>query len=234
MPTREENEEIWTDYSWYREGHEWSNAFGSSEREWKEFLLPRIVKFLKNKMVVLEIACGYGRWTEYLSLLAKKVYAVDITQKCVDHCSELFRGRNVETFKNNGKDLSFISHKKVDLIFSFDSLVHADEEAIEGYCKEFSRILTKDGVGVIHHSNIGSGITARPRFRDTTMSADKMQSFLRKYGLVVISQELINWGLDELIDCITIFTRATSKYNPFPNDPIRIENYDFFERGRSK
>lgn len=42
------------------------------------------------------------------------------------------------------------------LFFSFDSLVHAEKDVIETYLLQLARKLTPDGVGFVHHSNIGA------------------------------------------------------------------------------
>jgi len=44
----------------------------------------------------------------------------------------------------------------VDFAFSFDSLVHADADILEAYLEQLARKLTHDGVGFVHHSNMGA------------------------------------------------------------------------------
>jgi hypothetical protein len=66
MPNINDNERFWGHaYDWSSSGEEWSAAWGSSASQWYGCLLPRIRSFLPAKRV-LEIAPGYGRWTQYL------------------------------------------------------------------------------------------------------------------------------------------------------------------------
>ena len=44
----------------------------------------------------------------------------------------------------------------VDLAFSFDSLVHAEADVLGAYLEQLARKLKPDGVGWIHHSNMGT------------------------------------------------------------------------------
>ena len=41
-------------------------------------------------------------------------------------------------------------------VFSFDSLVYAENDVIAAYLSQLARKLSPDGVGFIHHSNIGA------------------------------------------------------------------------------
>jgi hypothetical protein len=116
----------------------------------------------------------------------------------------------------------------IDFAFSFDSLVHADEEAIESYVSQLSTKLKNDGVAFIHHSNIGAYIHSLSRVmwdyqgtlskalkwkgfpedhaRARTMTAKKFLEYTEKAGLCCMSQECIGWGSSKLIDCISTLT----------------------------
>jgi hypothetical protein len=43
----------------------------------------------------------------------------------------------------------------IDFAFSFDSLVHVEADFIESYLQQLACKLTKEGVGFIHHYNLG-------------------------------------------------------------------------------
>jgi hypothetical protein len=59
-------------------------------------------------------------------------------------------------YVNDGISLSAIPDNCVDFVFSFDSLVHAEQDVIAAYLGQLARKLSPDGVGFIHHSNIGA------------------------------------------------------------------------------
>jgi hypothetical protein len=157
MATVDENLRVWNDvYDWSRNGDEWSADFGGTEALWFFVLYPRIHRFLPAP-VILEIAPGYGRWTQFLKDQCRSMIAVDLSERCVEHCKERFvSSPHVQFHVNDGVSLESVPDSSVDFVFSFDSLVHAEKDVIQAYLLEVARKLTRDGVGFIHHSNIGN------------------------------------------------------------------------------
>ena len=95
MPTVAQNQQTWsTDYQWQDAGDEWSAAWGSPEMQWYGTILPRIHRFVPTESI-LESACGYGRWTQYLQGLCQKLVAVDLTEKCIAACKSRCRGASL-------------------------------------------------------------------------------------------------------------------------------------------
>jgi hypothetical protein len=124
----------------------------------------------------------------------------------------------------------------VDLAFSFDSLVHAEASVLEAYITQLAHKLTPDGVGFIHHSNLGAYRRAQilakraPRslqaglvrrgvlvdlgaWRTADVAAETVVARCRRAGLACIGQEKLSWESGRfLIDAITVFTRPGSKW----------------------
>jgi hypothetical protein len=127
----------------------------------------------------------------------------------------------------------------VDFIFSFDSLVHAEDVVLKAYAAEFSKKLRPTGTAFIHHSNLGEYITrletqskiakipklfrlmrklgfcdnVSNQWRATTMTAAKMALFAKQYGLQCVSQELVNWESKfVLIDCLSTIVPHNSQW----------------------
>ena len=157
MPTLEWNRNVWDrDYDWADAGDEWSATWGGSEAEWRSCLLPRIARFLPTNSI-LEIAPGFGRWSEQLIPRSSTYLGVDLAERCVMACRERFSGHDSARFEvNDGRSLPMVPDGSVDLVFSFDSLVHVEDDVIGAYLKEFSRVLGKDGVAFVHHSNVAA------------------------------------------------------------------------------
>jgi hypothetical protein len=66
MPTVEQNLQLWNSiYGWTQQGEEWSSAWGGSEAQWLGAIFPRIRAFIPTDSI-LEIAPGFGRWTNFL------------------------------------------------------------------------------------------------------------------------------------------------------------------------
>ena len=157
MATIEENLRVWNStYAWPRGGDEWSADFGGTEALWYFVLYPRIHRFVPAH-TILEIAPGYGRWTQFLKTQCKSMVAVDISERCIEYCRSRFASEpHMKFYVNDGISLSAIPDKCVDFVFSFDSLVHAEQDVIAEYLGQLAQKLSPGGVGFIHHSNIGA------------------------------------------------------------------------------
>lgn len=255
MPTIEANQKAWNNiYNWPSSGEEWSKPWGGTDLEWWGTIYPRIHLFIPTENI-LEIAPGFGRWTEYLRVQCKKLSVVDLADSCIDYCKKRFsQSDNISYWVNDGKSLDMIENNCIDFAFSFDSLVHADEDAIEGYINQLSRKLKKDGVAFIHHSNMGKYIHSPLRviwdyqqripniikfsrlanslfspgfsWRGKTMTAEKFCTFSDKAGMCCISQECVNWTGNKLIDCISVITPKGSIWER-PNRVL--QNYKFIQ-----
>jgi len=158
MPSIEWNKKLWNDdFPWPKNGDEWDNQAGFCNQpyeKWKNSIAENfILNNINEESVVLEIAPGHGRWTEFILKKVKKIILVELSQERIKYCKKIFdNSKNIDYFMNNGKDLFFIADNSIDFIFSYDSFVHIEKDAIACYFKEFSRILKKEGIAIIHHA----------------------------------------------------------------------------------
>ncbi len=157
MPDVEWNKKVWDGgYDWSAGGDNWSSAWGSPEAQWTWSLRPRIERFLPTG-TILEVGPGFGRWSQFLAGLCDRLVLVDLSEQCIAACRERFESqRHVQFHVNDGTSLDMVEDGTVDLAFSFDSLVHAEMDVLEGYLDQLQRKLSPDGVVVFHHSNLGS------------------------------------------------------------------------------
>jgi SAM-dependent methyltransferase len=238
VPEVDRNLANWSSaWDWSQQGDEWSAPWGGTPALWHGALLPRIHSFVPAG-TILEIAPGYGRWTQYLKDLCERLVIVDLTQGCIDHCRERFaEAANIEYHVNDGRSLAMIEDGSIDFAFSFDSLVHAESDVLGAYLEQLARKLTPDGVGFIHHSNIGSypvltklahrvpGRVVGPlvrrgalinivAWRAESVTADSVAAQCESAGLSCAGQEKINWEAGRyLIDTLTVFTRRGSRWD---------------------
>jgi SAM-dependent methyltransferase len=261
MASIKDNLSYWGDlYDWPSEGDEWSGPWGDADSQWRATLLPRVWPFLPSK-TVLEIAPGYGRWSQYLIGASKKYIGVDLAESCVEKCRERFKDADhAEFHANDGKSLAVVEDDSIDFLFSFDSLVHVEEDAIAAYLREFARTLTADGVAFIHHSNLGeyrseaSGAAALSKLtspvpiaqkilrraglidwhqsRAPSMSAGRWVELCEAAGLVCVGQEIINWAKPQFTDCISLVARPGSRWAR-PNVVVRNPHF-MAEAGSTK
>lgn len=160
MGTIEQNKFTWdSTYDWEQQGDEWSSAWGGVDRQWYATILPRMHAFVPTG-TILEIAPGFGRWTKYLKDLCEDLILVDLSEQCIQTCQKRFDTcSHIKYFVNDGKSLEMIPDDSIDFVFSFDSLVHAEDDVIKAYTEQLAKKLKDDGVGFIHHSNIGEYLT---------------------------------------------------------------------------
>jgi SAM-dependent methyltransferase len=234
MPTIEENLDRWHTYDWSDKGDEWSEVWGGTHNLWNGSLLPRIEEHLPVG-TILEIAPGFGRFTRYLKDRCEHLIAVDLTERCINACKERFSGETHITYQvNDGKSLPGVEDDSIDFVFSFDSLVHVEHEVIEGYLREMGRVLKPDGVGFFHHSNIGAFIdpstgelTIENRhWRGTSVSAKRFRETGARFGISCVKQEIVNWGCDDMTDCLSTFARVGSRAG---TETTIIENSGFMD-----
>lgn len=230
MPLLADNVSMWNvSYDWSQRGDEWSDAWGGPSYQWWVTLQSRIQGYLPARRI-LEIAPGYGRWTHYLRDMCEELIGVDIADTAIAHCRERFAGDGRLRFEvNDGTSLAVAEDRTIDLVFSFDSLVHAEIDVIGGYLLEFSRVLADDGVAFIHHSNMasyesGSYDTNNIHWRATSVSAQRVERLAAAAGLRCVSQEQVSWGSELLNDCFTVITRAGSRWD---RDNVVVQNTGF-------
>jgi SAM-dependent methyltransferase len=205
MPSLDWNRQVWDQqFDWSQDGNEWSQPWGSPYGQWFSTIMPRIGAFLPCESV-LEIAPGHGRWTRFLLKYCKTYLGIDLSVKCVQACRERFHNARFEV--NDGVSLQAAGQGKYDLVFSFDSLVHADWESVGGYIPQILDLLGTRGVCFMHHSNLGEqgGISYGQRSED--VSSARVMNAVEQNDGIILAQELVTWGDVQVSDCFTLFGR---------------------------
>jgi len=227
MPTVERNAKIWdSDYDWSKGGEEWSGPWGGSEPQWFGSLYPRLHRFLPAH-AILEIAPGYGRWTKFLLSMCQKYMGVDLSSQCIESCKGSFASAShAQFFNNDGMSIDAAPDNTFDLVFSFDSLVHAETEVLDSYVPQILRKLTYGGIAFVHHSNVAALPPMKwiPHMRSSSVSAETVASAITRASGNILLQEIINWHGEDMIDCISIFCRPERGSR---SAPARIWNAKF-------
>jgi len=217
MPSIEENYQTWNQtYDWSEGGAEWSRNWGNIPIQWYAVLMPRLYPFVPAARI-LEIAPGAGRWTGFLKDLCQELTVVDLSDKCIQICQEKFQKySHIRYFVNDGSSLVMIEDNSINLAFSFDSLVHADQPTLAAYLQQLATKLTETGFGWIHHSNMAEYSNLQKDeftgWRSLDVSAQTFRAAAEVAGLRVIAQEVFTWRSEKFTDCISIFTSARSPY----------------------
>jgi SAM-dependent methyltransferase len=149
---------------------------------------------------------------------------IDLSSKCIDACHQRFAGdKHAQFFVNDGHSLAAAQDDSFDLIFSFDSLVHAEHEVLASYVPQILRKLSPTEVAFLHHSNFlayGNSI-GNEHGRAMSVAADIVADLVARSGGTLLIQEVVNWGGEHLIDCLTLFTRQNATAFAAP---VRLRN----------
>src|SRR5262249_21566843 len=158
-----------------------SGCWGRAHMQWYESFLPRISAFVLVD-TILGIASGYGRWATFLMSLCNRLIIVELSEKCIELCKQRFgHCSHISYYVTDGKSLDMVGDGTVDFIFSFDSLVHAEDVVLKAYASEFSKKLRPNGTAFIHHSNLGQYI-ARLETQSRIAKIPKLFRLMRKLG----------------------------------------------------
>jgi len=236
----EENLKIWgREFDWQEGGESWSAVWGGSRSQWLATLWPRIGAHLPARTIV-EIGCGFGRWSAYLRPYAtERLVLVDLAERCVESVRRRFAGDpGVEVFRTDGSSLPELDPGSVDFVFSFDSLVHVELDALAGYVAALAGVLTPGGTAFLHHSNFKALLDARPgtynhHWRAESVDADRFAELCRSAGLRCRTQEIVDWGTSEKrvvgCDCLSVVERAVQP----PQATVRLDNPHFMAEAQS-
>lgn len=233
MPSLIDNQKHWIkEKLWIEQGADWSKSWGGPGKQWHDFLLPKIKKYLPASHL-LEIGYGYGRWVPFLLESCRQYTGVDIAPNCFRFTSQKFAEHSSAVFhQTDGMTLEPVPGESVDFVFSFDSLVHADKAVIESYIDEIARVLKPGGAAFIHHSNlkpyeaffrfveskdlplwIKKHVEGRfkkwtySHWRDPTVDARLVRKHILKHRMKCEAQTFYKWGGLFKIDCISIFSK---------------------------
>jgi SAM-dependent methyltransferase len=213
MPSIDDNRQNWNDPSkWLAGGDEWSQAWGGTASLWRGTLLPRLGPFFPAEHL-LEIACGHGRVTAQLLRHCGRYTGVDLAPSCVDICRRAFGDEPKARFAvTDGRSLPMVDAGSIDLAVSWDSLVHAEEDAMVGYVRELARVLRPGGIAWLHHSNraallVNGNDVPNPHWRASSVSAERIRGWATVAGLHCQAQEILQWGSPHDSDCISVLRR---------------------------
>ncbi len=110
-----------------------------------------ILPIVKGKKVV-DIACGEGYGTNILAGSALDIVGIDINKETVENASKKYRKNNLHYKVGSVANIPLKSNS-VDVIVSYETIEHVDEEAQKSFLKETKRVLKQDGVLIISTPN---------------------------------------------------------------------------------
>jgi SAM-dependent methyltransferase len=110
----------------------------------------------------VEVGCGFGRMTAVLAERFDRVVALDVSPRMLELARAAVTASNVEFELVSGSSLDPVEDGVADTLVCYLVLQHLPRrEAVEGYLKEFSRVLTPDGRAFVQLPVLGSGAHVR-------------------------------------------------------------------------
>ena len=214
------NKKVWSDKAkWDKEwnsGYSWG-LYQNVETDFMRFVAPYIGHI--DSPSILEIACGMGRFTEFLLKIAGKLHSIDIQSICVEACRKRFK--DVPNFSASVTDGKTLPDGSYDIIASYDSLVHADFDVLSSYFKQASGYLNDKGILIIHHAN-------RPDLNNSRfpVTSEMIKEYIESDipHLQILSQTLFRYEKPRFVDCVTV----CKKNNELNDLGYKISKKTFF------
>ena len=106
-------------------------------------------QFCSNKNV-LDASCGCGYGSFFLSLVAKKVLGIDVSEEAIEFANKYWNNSNTTYKAFNLGNSSYEELGKFDVVITFETIEHL-KDSIEETFKKFTKVLNKDGILILSH-----------------------------------------------------------------------------------
>ena len=183
-------------------GADWLSARKNSVKTNTE--LSYIKRFLRNGSTILDLACGYGRFSIPLAEEGYTIYGIDITPAFIDRAREEAKKRNlnIEFKVGNMQNIPYPegSFDHVICMWNAFSELAREQEQI-AVIHEIYRVIKKTGIAIVEMRNhMSSGLTeknfiggfeAMPSFNHTRGSIKRL---MRISGVTNYKVFLDNFG----------------------------------------
>jgi 2-polyprenyl-3-methyl-5-hydroxy-6-metoxy-1,4-benzoquinol methylase len=105
---------------------------------------------LSSQQTVLEVGCGEGYGSNYLSKSCKEIIGIDVEISAIEHAKKKYTTANCSFKEYNGSNIPY-SENHFDFIVSFQVIEHVDNDA--AFVKELGRVLKPGGTAFITTPN---------------------------------------------------------------------------------
>ncbi|TRZ67194.1 MAG: class I SAM-dependent methyltransferase [Comamonadaceae bacterium] len=135
---------------------------------------------IKGSEYVLDLACGSGFGTNFLSVDAGKIIGVDNDQKMIDQANDVYSMNNIEFLTADVLELP-IDSNSIDAVVAFEIIEHVAPEAI---LSEISRVLKPGGIICLStpQNSLGHIPTTSDHLRE--FSLDEIRSLVTQFFIL--------------------------------------------------
>jgi 2-polyprenyl-3-methyl-5-hydroxy-6-metoxy-1,4-benzoquinol methylase len=176
-------------------GERYLPELGSPEisyEHWHRYLFAR--ELVKNK-IVLDIACGEGYGSYLLAGNAKKVIGVDIDKNTIEYATSKYNRDNLEFKTGLVEDIPINGSEVFDVIVTFETLEHIEEEQQKKFLAEVARLVNKKGVFIVSTPEkfaYSDERNFKNEFHKKEFYRDEFKAFLGDYfkNIVIFGQRI--------------------------------------------
>ena len=142
----------------------------------------KLIQDFVNNKIILDAACGVGYGSKILSKTAKEVYSIDIDVEAIDFAKENYQAKNINFVQSSVTQLPF-ENEYFEVIVSFETIEHLNQENQEVFLSEIKRVLKKDGVLIMSTPDKNfylNQILSHNHYHLNEFNADEFNSFLKE------------------------------------------------------
>ena len=192
----------------------YQEAERSAKTQYEMFLKPYFEKYIKDfNLTVMDFACGEGRIVNQIRDRYQRIICCDLPKEPLEVCKERFKDSlNIQYAPSTEKGIEFMS-EECNAVYSWDAMVHFDYSMLKFYLQEIYRVLKKDGIAIIHHSNLKNISDAHCEENwlnnsgnRSNVSKEEVYRLADEAGFAVLEQKCIDWGVKDM-DCITVLKK---------------------------
>lgn len=197
----------WSESPYYADAEKWTSIFWAADT---------VFRRLFDQMVhsnVLELACGWGRHAEQCIKLCDSIIVMDIFEHNLTRTTTRLSAdkERVTAILGDGCTFRPVADESLTAIFCYDAMVHFSPDIVQSYLQDANRVLQRDGMILLHHSNYETKVEQHygknPHARNH-MTFDVFESFCNETGLQIRESIAIPWGGIEELDRVSLVQKT--------------------------
>lgn len=130
------------------------NLYWRARGNLRRYPIPRWPFFYGNGQVLVDVGCGWGRWSIAAARAGFKPIGIDVHIDALAAAGRVTRQVGVQAdFVCAGAERLPFRSGSIDVLFSYSVLQHLDREKVAAFFKEASRVLKPEGACLIQLPN---------------------------------------------------------------------------------
>lgn len=162
--------------------------------------IDKFAKLINRRGKILDVGCGPGHDTDYLTKKGFDCLGIDLSEKMIDHAKKNFEGKFkvMDFFNLKFKENSF------DGIWCSSALIHADRNDLNNLLKNFWKTMRKEGfIGMITPAKQKRTKKKNDTRLFTICSKEELEEYLKNNGFKVTHSEIFFYEKLKLIFIIS-------------------------------